>query len=129
REAGQVDGGGFPGIRVADGELDRNRRWAGDEDPDGDAEPGAVTGPEGVRHLYGPDRPARRPLLRDHLEAAEGKHGPDPAEPDRLRGLVGDLHAELEFPAGLHGTRAGVLGQRQAARAYCPGSLDWVKGA
>ena len=122
-EAGQGDDGGFPGIGVVDGELDRKRRWAGDEDLDSDAEPCAVTRLEGDRTLDRPDRPAWRPLLRDHLEAAQRKHGADPAKHDRLRGCVGNLHAELELPAGLHGTRAGVLGQRQAVREHrsrCP---------
>jgi len=64
-EAGQVGGGGLPGCAEVDGELDRKRSGASDEDLESDAEPCAVTGSEGGRILAHPDRAAWCPLLRD----------------------------------------------------------------
>src|SRR5262249_37949709 len=56
-EAGHMDGGGLPSRVVIDGELDRKGSGAPDEDLESDAEPRAVTGPEGGRTRR-PDRAA-----------------------------------------------------------------------
>jgi hypothetical protein len=57
-------------------------------------------------------------------EPAQREHDLGAAEPDGGRGQVGDLQADLQCAAGLHGALRAGLAQREAARRERRGWRD-----
>jgi hypothetical protein len=103
-EARQAGGTELAVLDVADGELDRERARAFGKDLESDSDPGDRVG----RHLLAghglaflPNGAAGCPPDTDGPETAERQLGFHLPECEPRRGLVGDLHAELQLTAGL----------------------------
>lgn len=119
-------GGTEPAVQgVLDRELDRERARAFGEDLESDGDPGDRSGGHlAAGHGLGiRNGAAGCPPGTDGPEAAERQHRFHLPESEPRRGLVGDLHAELQLTTGLgRAFAAGLVQYRGVRRSHHRGT-------